>query len=245
VYAHSITTKAPYLTYWEGVSKFSDTNLVDGGAADIGVSFLTLAWTRTVPTGLREDRCTCTVAIAKDAGGKLWSDIVGADKATAEGHFDTWWTSEKTNTANQFTLAEYRWHDWHIGDPTLGPADRVTARAVAGTTGATSRMPDQCALAMTFTTASRRHWGRIYLPGQGFNRLDNTTGRFASSSVDGSVLNFHTLLSNLAASDLDVVVVSKAHGGVLELATLQSDDIVDIQRRRRAKQANYHKIYTS
>lgn len=245
MYSHSITCTTQALNYWTAQAKYSDTNLVDAGAAQIGVSFLTIAWTRTVPTGLREDKCTCTLAIAKDPGGKLWSLLIDADKATAEGHFDTWWTSEKTNTANQFSLNEYRWHDWHAGEPTLGPADRVTARAVPGTTGATSRMPDQCAAAVTLTTASRRHWGRIYLPGQGFNRLDNTTGRFASASVDSFMLNFHTLASNLHGSSLDIVVASRQHDGIMEVATLQSDDIVDIQRRRRAKQANYHKIYTS
>lgn len=245
VYSHSITSTTAALNYWTAVAKFSDTNLVDAGAAQIGCSFLTLAWTRTVPSGLREDRVTCTFAIAKDPGGKLWSTIIDADKATAEGHFDTWWTSEKTNVANQYTLAEYRWHDWHAGESTLGPADRVTAKSVAGTGGGTSRIPDQNAFAVTFTTASRRHWGRVYLPGFTFGRLDNTTGRFASASVDGTTLNMHTLASNLHGSSLDIVVASRQHAGIMEVATIQADDICDIQRRRRAKQANYHKIYTS
>lgn len=245
MYQHTIVHTTATATYWDTVPKFSDTVVLDAGAADIGVSFCTISWTRTVPTGLREDKATCTLAIAKDPGNNLYSLIIDADKATAEGHLDTWWTTQKTNTANQWTLNEYRWHDWHADEATLGPADRVTARSVAGSAGTSSRLPDQDAFAMTFTTAARRHWGRVYLPGIALAQYDMNMGRFASAGVDTIVGAFHTFLSNLAASDLELVVASRKHQAILELSTLQSDDIVDIVRRRRAKQANYHKIYTS
>src|SRR5262249_54437151 len=143
------------------------------------------------------------------------------------------------------SLAEYRWHDWDINDVALGPADRVTSRSVAGTTGATSRLPDQDAQTVTWTTASRRHWGRVYLPGIGFNRIDNTTGRWASTQVDAAALHFHTLATSLVAGGYDMVVVSRQFHALLTIDTISVDDIVDIQRRRRAKQASYHKIYTS
>lgn len=245
MFNHSITTISTTLAYWEAQPKFSDTVLVDAGAAQIGCSFCTIAWTRTTPAGTREDVCTCTVAFAKDPGGSLYSLLIDADKATIEGFLDTWWTAQKALTANQFTLAEYRWHDWHATESTLGPADRVTARSVAGTVGNTNRLPDQDACALTFTTASRKHWGRIYLPGIGSSKLDTATGRWLAATIDSVALNWHGLLTSLAGAGMEQVVASRAHGGLMALATLQSDDVVDIQRRRRAKQAAYHKIYTS
>jgi hypothetical protein len=219
--------------------------LVDAGAAQVGCSFVTLSWARTTPSGTREDLATCTLAVAKDPGGLLWSTLVSADKATVEGYLDTWWASQKGHVVNQFSLVEYRWHDWRLTDDALGPADRVTSRAVAGTAGATVRIPDQCAMTLTFKTASRKHWGRIYLPGIFFSDLDPAMGRWAATPVGLIAGIYHTMLASLHSASMDVVVASRKYRGLLEVTELQVDDIVDIQRRRRAKQASFRQHYTS
>lgn len=245
MYDHKITYIASSSSYWHAQSVYSDTVFVDGSSVPLGASFVTLAWSRTSPATTREDRATCTLAIGKTVGGGIYSYLASADKAAAETALDTWWTSMKTDVANQWTLVEYRWHDWLVGETVLGPADRVTARSVAGTFGATNRMPDQDSQTVTFKTASRRHWGRVYLPGIASGRYDTTYGRFVTSQVDDGATFFHTLATNLAASSQEIVVASKAHQGILSCSSIASDDVVDIQRRRRAKQASYHKEYTS
>lgn len=245
MYSPTITYHTANAAYWTGVAADSATTFVDAGAAQIGVSFCTVAWTRTVPTGLREDKATCTFAFAKDPGGKLWSYLIDADKATVEGILDTWWTGYKTDVANQWSLNEYRWHDWHVTDSALGPADRVTARAVAATGNAAGRMPDQDACTYTFQTASRRHWGRVFLPGVCTTQMDLTYGRLPSAVVDTALGYWHTATASLHTASLDQVIASRKHAGILEITKMSMDDILDIQRRRRAKQAAYHKTFTS
>lgn len=244
-YQSTITYHTDHAGYWTAQPVDSSTVLTDAGAANVGASLLTLSWSRSTPSGTREDLCTCTVAVAKQPGGNLWSTLISADKATVEGYFDTWWLTQKTYVANQFMLVEYRWHDWVLTDDLLGPADRVTSRTVSGTGGAVHRIPDQDAMTLTFRTASRKHWGRIYLPGTWFSGLDPAYGRWASSHVDNVAAAWHTMLASLHGASMDVVVVSRKYRGILQVNELQVDDVPDIQRRRRPKQAAYRKVYTS
>lgn len=245
MWSHAITYKSTSAGYWGSQSVYSDTVLTDAGAASIGASILTMSWSRSVPTGLREDLCTCTCAFGGQFGGNLWGPLVDSDKATLEGLLDTWWTSQKALVHSTYTLVEYRWHDWHAGDALLGPADRVTSRSVAGTVVSSTRLPDQDSSTLTFTTASRRHWGRIYLPGVVQGQLDGGFGRWSTTAVDNMATYWHTLLGSVASHSWDQLVVSRQHEAVLLLSTLQVDDVVDIQRRRRAKQPNHKKIFTS
>jgi hypothetical protein len=47
------------------------------------------------------------------------------------------------------------------------------------------------------------------------------------------------------ANSQELLVGSRKFAALLEVASISCDDVVDIQRRRRAKQANYHKEFTS
>lgn len=241
----NITHSTTQSGYWHAQAIKGGTTLTDAGVTNVGASLCTIGFSRTVPTGLREDRATITVAIAKDPGGSLYSYLGSPDKATVETALNTWWTSLKALISNQWSLVEYRWHDWAITEPLLGPADKTTTLAVSGTAGTATRMPDQDAGTMTFVTPSRRHWGRVYLPGLAQANYDMSYGRFNSTNVDTVSGYWHTFLGSLASAGLEQVVPSRKYQALLSLSELHMDDVVDIVRRRRAKQPNYRKVYTS
>jgi hypothetical protein len=75
-----------------------------------------------------------------------------------------------------------------------------------------------------------------------------TTGGVLASAgyVDPMASGFHSLFANVAARGWgQAVVASRAHNGLLEISQLQMDNVPDIQRRRRANQSTYKKVYTS
>lgn len=119
---------------------------------------------------------------------------------------------------------------------------RRTAKSIVGTaTGA--RLPDQCSCSVTFRTAGRTHWGRVYLPGFAATQTGTGYGRLVTATVDALATYFDTFQSSLNTSGLQLGVWTWAKGAFLPVRQVRVDDVVDIQRRRRAKQVAHYKQF--
>ena len=240
IITHANTTDG----YWAGQSYFSDTLLYSSDPAIVKCSLVTAVFTRTTPAGTREDVLTCTAALAKIGGGGVYSSLSGADMANAETDLNSWWTSQKGYTSNQCTLAEWRWHEVSAAIDKHGPAVRVTSVGVAGTLAA-SRMPDQVSATVTARTASRKHWGRVYLPMIGWGSTDTAYGRLSNASCDAIAGYWRTLALALDGRSIALGVWSPVGKAFLTTDEIHVDNVYDVQRRRRAKQASYRKSYAS
>jgi hypothetical protein len=229
-----IITNTANLGYWNSQSLQALTSVAVEATDSPGFSRCQIVFDRTTPTGTREDVMSVGMAWA-EVLLPACSPLSNSDKAVVETALNTWWTSYKANVSNQITLREYRWYDYEPIITRPGPVDRVTPRAQTGT-AASQRPPDQLALTQTWKTASRKHWGRWYLPYPGSGNFDTTYGRVAAA-IQTNVQGYtRTLLQVSGGTGLiNPVVASIGYQGVMGIRELQTDDIADVIRSRRAK----------
>lgn len=113
------------------------------------------------------------------------------------------------------------------GDPVF-----IRTNTVKGTDPAAATLPPQVAVTVTFQTAARRHWGRIYLGGLTYTtavsdgRLTGATG----ISIGGAMKTF---LTNLITNSMPIVVFNRKTWVPQTIVGLSVDDVFDVQRRRR------------
>src|SRR5262245_8771264 len=185
MWAHRIYTNGANLSYWQGQSVYSDTQIIDVGPLQLGASRATMTWSRTTPAGTQEDLVTINphFAVAPTPGAPT-TILSNADKDNVANEMQTFCTSVAAKMTAQFTTANLVWHDIFAGDVFYGPADRITPIGVGPGLIANNRLPDQCALTITMKTASRRHWGRVYVPGVAFSQYDAVYGRPTNAMCD-------------------------------------------------------------
>lgn len=96
--------------------------------------------------------------------------------------------------------------------------------------------PPQVSTTCTLETGSRRHWGRIYLPSLQREQIKDN-GRVADGLVTGLPDKVKTLMDTVQGAAWYPVVFQKAGADVTgagrTVIAYKSDDLVDIQRRRR------------
>jgi hypothetical protein len=232
---------------WEGGSDSPYTgaqtgaNLGTSAAAGVGVGVrrVVLVFDRTTAvTG--SDAAECHFDFLNYTAGSPDDSWITSDYTTLEGYLDTWWTAVKPRINSQIKLIAYRWYRHGPGINPPNPAERVTTRSVAGT-GTGNMLPPQDAFSITFRTAVRRSWGRTYLPGLNMDQV-TAPGKWGSTGVDAVVNATGALLSSAIGSDFPLVVVSNHLSAVLNVESVSADDLADVIRRRRWKQATYHKI---
>lgn len=239
-----IITDSANHAYWAAQSLQAGTTIEDDDLDTFGFSRVQLVWSRSTPTGTREDVIVASLSFAAAAGG-VATPLSSTDKGVVETALGTWWTSAKATTDAQKTLERYRWYDYQPITSRPGPVDRDTAVGSVGTAG-TGRVPDQLAISQTFKTASRRHWGRWYLPTTCQNVLEGTYGRITSGGVTALQGYTRTLLQVSGGSGLICpVVASIEHHAVMGIRELQTDNIWDVIRSRRAKQPSQRVTNTS
>jgi len=249
MWAHRIYTTDAMLSYWQGQSVYSDTEITSVSPAVLGASRLTINWARSTPAGTQEDLCSINphFAVAATPGAPI-SYLDGAAKAVVETEVFTWLAAWAALAANSFNTWQLVWHDIVAGDAFYGPADRFNQLdpGIPGTAGV-GRMPDQLAVDLTFRTASRRHWGRAYVPGIGMGKYDSTYGRPTNATCDALASSWRTMINTLRAKpqSIEQVVFSKAYQANLVISELHCDNVADVVRRRRAKQASYRKAFTA
>lgn len=69
-----------------------------------------------------------------------------------------------------------------------------------------------------------------------------SSGRFSNSYVDSVAGATNTLVTSAASSDFYLVVYSKTKNALLNVESVEVDNVPDVVRRRRWKTATYKKI---
>jgi hypothetical protein len=193
---------------------------------------------------------TINFHVAKVVGGGLFGVLTPAEYPGVETLLDAWWATAKADVAGGYTYAQIRWWECRAdhgaypdGSEILGPSVRTTTKSVVAT-GIGIRLPDQDSLTATWRTCSRKHWGRIYLPGVCATAM-GSLGQFAPASVDNQALAWHNFIAGLSSAAQTLGVWTYRKKAFLDITQLEVDDVPDIQRRRRMNKASYRKIYTS
>jgi hypothetical protein len=253
-----LAAKVKYLThaadeaaYWATKATDVDASVVNAGASLLGTSRVTLAWTRNAPAGIREDRAVTSIWVAKAAGGGLFSMVPVSELAAMETALDTFALGLTSPLSSDWTLVEYAWHQVNQDSPRdetgrgqkMGPAVRVTVKSNPGAAG-TTRLPDQVASTITLRTVVRSSWGRMYVPGGIAANLQTNYGRWTTTRVDTLAGLLNTLHDAWQTLGYQIGVYSMLHPAFLTPKQIEVDDIPDIVRRRRPKQANYRKIFS-
>lgn len=250
-FEHAISHIGAKEAYWATQSYFEDTFVKNTGAIDIACNKVTCVWTRQTPAGTREDVCTITFALAKIIGGGLYGSLAPSEMSSLETDMDTLFSTLATKQDSDYTLSEYVWHEHSTGHPAtdkgyevVGPAVRRTSKSITGTQ-TTARQPDQISSTISFRTASRKHWGRVYFPGLSTGQNDGNFGRIQAATVDVLATNWRTFAVAAEAKSAKSGVYSWKKGSFLALSEIRVDNVWDIQRRRRAKQQSYFKSFTA
>lgn len=229
-------------SYWDAAPKDVGTTVTTSDPAALGCSDCSVVYSRATPALTREDAAIFTFHIAKIVGGALYSRLTVADQTAAETPilaFLTYWAGVTSSTHTADLL---RWHDRGADRTLVGPATRINDINIVGS--ASQPLPYQMSQTATWRTSSRHHWGRIYLPGLSYAAI-GTTGRMATANVDGIANNLRTMYASLDALSMALGVWSQGKQAFITLTGISVDDICDVQRRRRPKQAAYHKIIVS
>lgn len=212
---------------------------------------------RATPTGTSEDFAQFKLDLVNITGGAIDNSWTSGDVAAVETALATFWTTLKPEVGNIATLKERRYYAMGFNPDDPGPGNRNASNGSAflntgppfnivsvGTAGTgTSAMPYQIATTCTFRTAWTKHWGRAYLPNPWHTGgLVDTNGRLVSAHRTVVADAFHDLFDTLATSDfLAVVPVTdldkQTFHGLLGVTQTVVDDVPDVIRRRRPKQA--------
>lgn len=209
---------------------------------------LSVRWSRSPASLIAEDVDVIGLQFLKTPGGTPTDSWDTSDYTTIESAFGTLWGTLKNNHGSDYVLSQYRWYAdgpaYHPAPGTGNPARRVTDLSVAGTLGAgTAMMPPQDSETVTFKTSRRRSWGRIYWPAMSATNLD-ANGTLSNSVCDTMKTAWVTFLNAARAASLIPVVFSIAHSTAFEILSVQVDELVDVQRRRRWKKAGYYSTGT-
>jgi hypothetical protein len=233
------------LDYWidhGGLGIFTSS----GTVPTLTMKKVTMVFTRPaeVPSSTR-DIMECSVYFVNTDTGDFsvaWDDT---GYEAVEAALESWWTDAKTQYALSTTFDSIRWYEAGPDVTLPNAAFRITTVGVAGTDG-TSGLPPQVATTVTLQTASRRHWGRFYMPAPGSNQLagaGTTDGRWSHTAVDDFATNWATAMSTLA-TDVGIVqcVWSPSSQTALSILAYEVDDIPDVQRRRRFATVGYRNV---
>lgn len=210
---------------------------------------LVLQVTRTTPSGTEEDFAHCNFDIVNITGGQVDTSWIGTDFTTIEAFFDSWWDGIASLIDSSHTLSAYKWYRMRFREvmtPThrfedTGPPVRLQLKTKAGTWVGTP-LPYQVAMSVTEKTGVPKHWGRFYMPGLGTNAIEAAHGRWTSVAYTTMADATAELYDDLAGADMfPVVPVTQVNkvltGGLLGVNEIVVDDIPDVIRRRRPRQA--------
>lgn len=132
-------------------------------------------------------------------------------------------------------LQELRGHLFPVdGNPGQFVAQQIINNE-NGTSGALA-LPQQVAMSLTLETPSRKHWGRIYIPGLSATCLDDY-GRWLPAKMQTVADAATQLMNDVTSVGFFPVVYSRVSHSALGVSGLRVDDIPDVIRRRRVKRA--------
>lgn len=215
---------------------------------DLEWRYVVLRFQRPTPSTTQEDYAQIGLNLINITGGDVDTSWTTGDYTTAEGFLDEWWTTVKAQIEADHKLVDYRWYRRQfnpVPDPnhrflSSGPPQRITVKNSAGTKVA-GLLPPQAAMSITLKTAVPKHWGRFYMPGLSAAAIDGW-GRWTSATMTAMANATAELVDDLQGADLQPVVAVTQVDKVLRPALLgvtsvQVDDVPDVIRRRRPRQA--------
>lgn len=209
-----------------------------------------LRFSRVAPTGLREDAAQFDFEFLNFTGGVVDNTWVDADFTALEGYIDTWWTAVKAICSANIILDEYRWFKFGPslplsakGNEEPGPPVRVVDKNVPGSiaAGTAQPLPWQISASVTFKTAVRRRWGRIYVPGLTTTQSD-AYGRIFASARTVLANATDALFASATTNDYAPVVYSPTRRSAYGIEAVQVDDVWDVIRSRRARETGARTI---
>lgn len=213
----------------------------------------TMEYTRATPAGTVEDKAQIGFDIVNVSGGGFDSSWTPADHTTVHNAlfaFDAAW---KPLRSTSVSLSAIKAYPRMFADPMLpakrfadgGPPTWFSLQNVPGTS-ATAPLPYQVACSVTLKTGIPRHWGRVYLPG--FTQAAaSTLGRWDTADMQTVEAAAAGLMQTLWDADFPLVVASTQAqsilvGNLLGVHEIQVDDIPDVIRRRRPRQAAVREV---
>lgn len=241
-----------------GIAYIEDQLVGHEAVSNLGWMKITQEFTRLTPTGTEEDRAMLSFHVVNITGGAVDTTWTAGDFTTVKNAMTAWNTSILPLLWSSTNVATMKVYDMAFDPSDPGPLARAGSGLsqfrdtgppvyrweynMNGAGGAPH--PYQSGSTCTFRTALPKHWGRAYLPGHG--TLD-AWGRLSASNCILLADAWHDLGAQLAAGDfLHVVPIGQvnkqAFHGLLGVDQYVVDDIPDIQRRRRPKQAKIHQV---
>lgn len=203
-------------------------------------------FTRSTPTGTSEDVAVVTMDIVNITGGAVDATWTTGDENTVATALTTFWASVMANCHTGLTWKELRRYELTFNDMSnpkpfapSGPPKRIWTPMTSGT-GTGSPLPYQCAATITERTPWPKHWGRMYIPGVVQGKVD-ANGRWTSATVSSLANAYSTLATSLQSAGFFLIVpvtqVDKVPTrGILNVTSVQVDDIPDVMTSRRARQ---------
>jgi hypothetical protein len=225
--------------------EYTGTGIVSGGTSaasgsGVGVRRAVLVFNRTPPGTLTDDVADMHFDFLNLTAGVPDDTWTTADFVSCETAIVTWWFALQSHVHTSHSFREIRWYRVGTGVTPPNPAARVHGVLSAGTAGGVM-VPPQNALTVTLRTARRKQWGRTYLPGL------TTAAYSGSGAVDPALVDLlctstDTMLNSAASSDFHLGVLSGVAGSFFTCEQLQVDDVGDVIRHRRWRNATHKKI---
>lgn len=224
-----------------GSGTYTSAQRVSGGASaapgvGIGVRRATMEFTQTPPGSVADDVRLIHFDFLNLTGGVPDDTWTSTDFSTLTGHLSDFWTAIKPDLSTTLTAGVIRFYRIGPGIVPPNPAEFVTG--AIGTSGgsAGAPLPPQDALSITLKTADRKRWGRTYLPGLVATHLGS------HGEADGTIISdvgtaTDALIAAAAADDFVMVVYSPTTEGAHTVESVQVDNLVDVIRSRRWRNA--------
>jgi hypothetical protein len=243
-----IGSSAAYWSSRGGTGIFSDFTEDD----TLIISKCVMSWDYPgdVPSSTRDIMQCVTHWIGSSGDPQTWTDLDDTDYATVEGALDDWWRAIRGDFSSALEAVDFKWYKDGPGAPPPQLVVRTTPYGVAGTDGGNA-LPRQIAEDVTFRTASRRHWGRAYVPGEtgaAMSSVGTAQGRFDHTFVDLMATAWSGNLTGLDSSGggpLCQCVWGPMSQTAFGIGTYETDDVPDVQRRRRPASTGYRKLVSS
>lgn len=161
------------------------------------------------------------------------------DFTTLETAIGTFFTSTAGMMWSKIVFDQIRWY--RIGPGTAPPNPPVRITDVTTPGSGANPLPPQVALSVTFKTAVRKGWGRIYLPYATSGHVDSNG--YVDASTCSNVANAtKTLFDTAQAAEFTPVVYSPTRGKAFSIETIQVDNLYDVIRSRRYDKATLKEV---
>lgn len=206
----------------------------------VGVRRVELIFDRDPPGTVTDDVAEVHFDFMNLTGGHPDDTWTTTDFTTLETAILNWHAAIQSVLTSGQTFREMRWYRVGTGVAPPNPAARVTPVGASGSS-ASAAMPPQCAISITQKTARRKQWGRIYVPGC-TEAAVGAQGSINPTVVDQFGLATHNLGTAAAGHEFYMGVLSKVAGSFFTTEHVQVDDVWDVIRSRRWRNATHKYI---